>query len=466
MKKSLKVLFTLALVILFIGISSKYSNAQETWTVDDDGPADFSTIQAAIDAPATTAGDTIIVAEGTYYENLVINKSLTLMANSTVVINGDTTSDGIPDGSCIMISANGVTIDGFEIKNGYNGIIGETSDSVISNNKIKEHLNYVGSNGVGILLWGNNDNNQILYNKIEKNDRQGIFIGFGDASKISSGNLIAGNDIKKNGLYTQPNGPDASAYGIQLWNADGNTIENNKISEHDDWFPYPVLYPDYDFAQGIYLIASFGNIVQGNDLCKNNYGVCLWSYGRTIGDSNQINHNNIHDNTGYGVRNVDVPHDATYNWWGDATGPGPVGLGDTVSANVNYSPWLHYNPHIQINIKPFSRRNIIILSKWGLISVAILSADNFNAPNDVDRTSLTFGRTGYDDSLAFCSRWAWDVNRDHRRDLICYFWTKKTGFRVGDTEGILKGNTNDGVHIWGSDSVKIVKPWRWWWSWW
>ena len=36
----------------------------DTWTVDDDGPADFSTIQAAIDA--AQSGDVILVAPGSY----------------------------------------------------------------------------------------------------------------------------------------------------------------------------------------------------------------------------------------------------------------------------------------------------------------------------------------------------------------------------------------------------------------
>ncbi|WP_144180803.1 hypothetical protein, partial [Pseudomonas sp. Kh14] len=37
-----------------------------------------------------------------------------------------------------------------------------------------------------------------------------------------------------------------------------------------------------------------------------------------------------------------VQLDATYNWWGDESGPSGVGsgTGDAVSANVNYSPWL------------------------------------------------------------------------------------------------------------------------------
>ncbi len=40
------------------------ATAETTWYVDDDAPADFSTIQAALNAASN--GDTIIVRDGTY----------------------------------------------------------------------------------------------------------------------------------------------------------------------------------------------------------------------------------------------------------------------------------------------------------------------------------------------------------------------------------------------------------------
>jgi parallel beta-helix repeat protein len=318
--------------------------AQTTLHVDDDGgqwPGAYTTITAALAAAGD--GDTIIVHEGTYVENLLVSVSVTIQAaagEAMPVIDGSANAASGWAGSVIRIAANGVTIDGFEIKNGANGIAGgDVSGATIKNNIIHANLNYVGSNGVGILLWGDNDNNVIENNIIYDNDRQGIFIGYSDTTKISTGNTISGNKIHENGLYTLPNGPDASAYGIQLWNADGNTISSNKIYHHDDWF----AAPGFDFAQGIYLHNSVSNIVRNNDLHHNNYGVGIWCPTRGAG-TNTINYNNIFQNTGFGVRSFDsVPLDATNNWWGHRSGPthsgNPGGRGDVVSDNVDYDPW-------------------------------------------------------------------------------------------------------------------------------
>ncbi len=112
---------------------------------------------------------------------------------------------------------------------------------------------------------------------------------------------------------------------------------------------------------------------------------------------------------------------------------------------------------VNLDIKPESFPNSINPNSKGTISVAILSAPNFNAPSRVDKASLTFGRTGDEQSLVVCKS-VEDVNNDGLLDQICHFNTQLAGFQVGDTEGILRGQTVDGVSIEGRDSVRIVPP--------
>ena len=119
---------------------------------------------------------------------------------------------------------------------------------------------------------------------------------------------------------------------------------------------------------------------------------------------------------------------------------------------------------VDIDIRPFSRKNKIYQRKWGVIPVAILSKQGFDAPKEVDKDTITFGRTGEEQSKAFFLRRGKDVNHDGMRDLIFFFRAKMTGFEVNDTVGFLKGSTLEGNAIEGHDSVKIVekKRWRFW----
>jgi 6-phosphogluconolactonase len=92
----------------------------------------------------------------------------------------------------------------------------------------------------------------------------------------------------------------------------------------------------------------------------------------------------------------------------------------------------------------------------GKIRVAILSSATFSAPGTVDVTSLTFGHSGDEKSLAFCETHREDVNHDKLPDLVCHFDTDKANFKNGDTMGILKGKLLDGTPIHGSESIHIA----------
>lgn len=111
---------------------------------------------------------------------------------------------------------------------------------------------------------------------------------------------------------------------------------------------------------------------------------------------------------------------------------------------------------VAIDIKPGGFPNSVNLGSEGTIPVALLSHATLDAPTQIDRTSLTFGRTGDEQSLAFCDTKVKDVNKDKRPDLVCHFKTPSTGFQIGDTQGILKAQTTAGIPLTGLDSVQIV----------
>ena len=66
---------TVILLLCFVGAASA-----RTWYVDDSGGADFIAIQEAI--IAASGGDTIVVKDGNYLENVKVTKCLTIRSDS------------------------------------------------------------------------------------------------------------------------------------------------------------------------------------------------------------------------------------------------------------------------------------------------------------------------------------------------------------------------------------------------
>ncbi len=111
---------------------------------------------------------------------------------------------------------------------------------------------------------------------------------------------------------------------------------------------------------------------------------------------------------------------------------------------------------VKIDIKPGSYPNPINPKSNGKIPVAILSSTTFNALTQIDKTTLTFGRTGNEKSLSHCNTNGEDVNNDGLLDLVCHFQTQQSNFLTGDTEGKLKGKTISTIPLTGKDSIRIT----------
>ncbi|NMC47214.1 MAG: hypothetical protein GYA52_10365 [Chloroflexi bacterium] len=263
------------------------------------------------------------IGNGLFSENVIVDKEgITLQGSESTII------DGTDAGNGITINADEVTIKNLEIINGDNGIAGETSNSVIQDNKIHGQKNRGGNNGVGILLWGENCNNQILNNTIFNTDRQGVFIGYENDSKNNQGNILSGNTIYDYGNYVLENGPDESAYGIQLWNADQNLIAENEIYGYDGhWW----------FASAIYLCDANANLIEDNYLHDNNQGISQYNPADPA-KTNTARENILTGNT-IGVKNYAGIFDARYNFWGCSRGPDHPSC-DPANGSVAFDPWL------------------------------------------------------------------------------------------------------------------------------
>src|SRR6266487_3650225 len=126
------------------------------------------------------------------------------------------------------------------------------------------------------------------------------------------------------------------------------------------------------------------------------------------------------------------------------------------TTNEAFSPAVPVTPVI-VEIKPPASAPVAVNpNSQGKIPVAILSSPTFNAVTQVDQTSLTFGATGDEASLAFCDASGQDVNGDGLPDLVCHFNTQATGFQTGSSTAVLKGKTLSGAPIEGSEAIVIV----------
>jgi len=197
-------------------------------------PDNYTKIQWAVDN--ASAGDTIIVRDGNYYENVVVDKQLTIKSENgseNCIVNGS--GGALGKENVFRLEADGIRIEGFTITGGFTGIhIWYSNNNSISNNSVS-------NNYYGIYLYKSN-NNSISNNIISSN---GDGIGLGDSNE----NSISKNNISLN-----------NRHGIFLSGSNNNSISKNNISSNN-WY-------------GIYPSCSNNNIIYLNNFIKNTKNTC------------------------------------------------------------------------------------------------------------------------------------------------------------------------------------------------
>eukprot|EP01080_Neovahlkampfia_damariscottae_P000157 gene157-4403_t len=299
----------------------------------------YKTIQSAI--KKSKINDIILVEEGIYIENIIIDKNIYLVSKGNTIIEGSIyfKNEGIKlsgftirnkkDKETIKIENSMVQISNCEItsKNG-NGILlrGNETDSIIKNN----HIHSCFENGIqismnskcvifkndiydnqknGIEIWNNDSNGSIKQNKIYSNGQNGIIGHSGGGSK----GKIKSNDIFQNGkhgilingiidqqefetknesnLNIRENYIRNNMYsGISLKNILGGRIYHNLIFENE--------------KQGIILNQSTSSIDENHIHSNKLGGLYIEEYSKNIISDNQIYYNN---NNGFVITNYSIP---------------------------------------------------------------------------------------------------------------------------------------------------------------
>ena len=138
-------------------------------TVDDDGTADYSTIQAAIDN--ASAGDTILVKRGIYYENVLVNKTINLTGEDK-----DTTIiDGGESWSVLRIRSDWVNVTEFTIQNNVLSSNAGGIELIRANYSNIYQIRAISNRGPGIYISESNSVT-IVGNNISNNSGRGIYL--------------------------------------------------------------------------------------------------------------------------------------------------------------------------------------------------------------------------------------------------------------------------------------------------
>jgi len=260
--KHLHLVFSVCVAFVLFSAFASVASARTIYVPDD-----YENIQWAVDN--ASAGDTIIVRDGIYYESITVSKHLTIKSENgsdNCIVNGG----GSLWSDVFTLEADRIRIEGFTITGGRLGIYIHSSNNKIINNNIS-------SNNLGIDLKYSN-NNIISNNNISSNKwGYGIHLLYSNNNSISNNNIISNNlgidlDYSNNNSISENNICSNNLHGIWLDYSNNNIISNNNISSN---------------KYGIYLLYSNENTIRKNEFI--NDGIFIYDSYSNIVEDNEVN---------------------------------------------------------------------------------------------------------------------------------------------------------------------------------
>jgi nitrous oxidase accessory protein len=232
------------------------------------GPVTLGVIGRRI--AAARDGDTILVPAGVYREHLRIARPVTLVARGTVVL------DGGGSGDIVEISAPGVTLRGFTIRN------------------------------TGIDLDKENAAVRVLAPRatIEGNTLEDVL--FGIDLREAPDSVVRENRIGGKALDIARRGD-----GLRLWRSDRTLVEGNTIHDGRDaiiWYSSGVTVRRnhaHDCRYGLHLMFSDDVTISHNEFSRNSVGVYLMYSARVELTQNRLIGNRGPSGYGIGLKETD-----------------------------------------------------------------------------------------------------------------------------------------------------------------
>lgn len=342
---SLKSLFTLAAISLFISVSTNlFGSTHKIGKLRT-----IKTIREGI--ALAQPGDTLLVSAGTYNEgNLVLGKSLTLIGENFPVLDGenkyeiltihaqhviiqgfrfmDTGIASINDLAAIKIlESKFVSILNNRFENAFFGIyFASSSDCLVDNNQLTADAEAEHQIGNGIHLW--KCHRMTIRNNRIKGQRDGIYFEFVTNSLITN-NYSEGN--MRYGLHFMFSNDDEyrdntfinNGAGVAVMYTKGVKMIHNTFEHNWGSSSYGLLLKDIrnsfvldnvfkENSVGIFMEGSSRNEIKNNEFVKNGYALRL----QASCDDNVLQHNNFRQNTFDLVTNGSIVLNAiSGNYW-------------------------------------------------------------------------------------------------------------------------------------------------------
>jgi len=323
--------FVLSTLVFVLAAAFSLPAVAETLVVGKSG-SQFSSIQAAIDA--AEPGDTVLVEEGAYEENLLVDKDLALKGVGASKVKIDGQKEGYPvlhiGPSEVEVTVKDLTLQGAEGDSCKKYEKGLCPDGVVAVGDSELRIEKVvisGNEGNGIGHYGSarvtvensriseNEGNGIgLYNsarvtvdKTEITGNKWAAVMLGGSTQATVENIkVSGNGggiwLSDSVRATVRNSKiEKSGGGFTLWGSAQATIENNKISGNK--------------GTGILLSDSSRATVDNNEIKDNELGITLANSSRATTKENEIRDNKfgigIEDSAQLTVQNNSIRENGT-----------------------------------------------------------------------------------------------------------------------------------------------------------